>query len=59
MRDTRVTEVGTNLILINRRLASRTIKNWTKYNNRVIDAANDQNLTTVNNVIESMQCTRP
>lgn len=59
MRDTRVTEVCTNLILINRRLASRTIKNWTKYNNRVIDAANDQNLTTVNNVIESMQCTRP
>lgn len=59
MRDTRVTEVYTNLILINRRLASRTIKNWTKYNNRVIDAANDQNLTTVNNVIESMQCTRP
>lgn len=59
MRDTRVTEVYTNLILVNRRLASRTIKNWTKYNNRVIDAANDQNLTTVNNVIESMQCTRP
>lgn len=47
-----MTEMCTNLILINRRVASRTIKNRTKYNNCVIDAANDQNLT-VNKVIES------